>query len=202
MADDGIKLNEGNAAADRFRDFTENFPGAVFIYDVRPDGSDLVEYVSRKCWDIWEITPEEAIESAKPIWEIIVPEDVPVMAASIKKSAAEMSGWHCRWRVVTKSKKEKWLEGWGQPRKLPDGTIRWNSMILDVTRQRNAEIALEASRDRALSVRHLETIGTLSSGIAHDFNNLLTVVAGNLDLLRMRLGSQKQFEPILESLSR
>lgn len=202
MANDEIKLNEGNAASDRFRDFTENFPGAVFIYDVRPDGSDLVEYVSRKCWDIWEITPEQAIESAKPIWEIIVPEDVPVMAASINKSAAEMSGWHCRWRVVTKSKKEKWLEGWGQPRKLPDGTIRWNSMILDVTRQRNAEIALEASRDRALSARHLETIGTLSSGIAHDFNNLLTVVAGNLDLLRMRLGSQKQFEPILDSLSR
>lgn len=202
MAADDVKLNEGNAASDRFRDFTENFPGAVFIYDVLPNGNDRVEFVSRKCFDLWEITPEEAIKSAKPIWDIIVPEDVPVMAASINKSAAEMSGWHCRWRVVTKSKTEKWLEGWGQPRKLSDGTIRWNSMILDVTRQRNAELALEVSRERALSVRHLETMGTLSSGIAHDFNSLLTVIAGNLDLLRMKLGSEKQFEPLLEGLSR
>jgi signal transduction histidine kinase/CheY-like chemotaxis protein len=199
----GIKLHEGNAAADRFRDFSENFPGAVFIYDVKPDGSDILEYVSRKCVDIWEISPEEALENAKPIWDLIVTDDVPVMSASIQKSAKDMSGWHCRWRIVTKkSKQVKWLEGWGQPRKLVDGTIRWNSMILDVTRQRNAEQALEASRDRALGVRHLETMGTLSSGIAHDFNNLLTVVAGNLDLLRMKLGNEKQFEPILESLSR
>lgn len=202
MSEDGIKLNEGNAAADRFRDFSENFPGAVFIYDLKPDGKDIVEYISKKCFDIWEVQPEEALKDASPIWSIIVPEDVPVMTASIQKSASELSGWHCRWRVVTKSRKEKWLEGWGQPRKLPDGTIRWNSMILDVTKQRNAELALDASRDRALSVRHLETMGTLSSGIAHDFNNLLTVVAGNLDLLRMKLGNQQQFEPILESLSR
>ncbi len=202
MTREKIELNEGNGPVDRFRDFVENFPGAVFIFDLKPDGTDLVEYISHKCFDIFEISSEAAIVSADPIWNTIVPEDVPRVRASIRKSADELSGWYCRWRAVTESKKEKWLEGWGQPRKLPDGTVRWNSMILDVTRQRNAEIALDLSRDRALSVRHLENMGTLSSGIAHDFNNLLTVVAGNLDLLRMKLGDQQQFEPILESLSR
>jgi CheY-like chemotaxis protein len=35
-------------------------------------------------------------------------------------------------------------------------------------------------------------VGRLTGGVAHDFNNLLTVVTGNLDMLRRRLGTQAE----------
>lgn len=123
------------------------------------------------------------------------------MQDSIQKSAREMSPWHCRWRVVTRSKTEKWLEGWGQPSLLEDGTIRWNSMILDVSKYRKAEMALEASRERALSARHLESTGALSSGVAHDFNNLLTVISGHVELVRLRCDHDPSLDSILVKLA-
>lgn len=45
-------LDELIAAARRFRDFKANFPGAIFVCELRPDGTDSVNYVSEKCFDI------------------------------------------------------------------------------------------------------------------------------------------------------
>jgi signal transduction histidine kinase len=194
-------LDDLHAQAKRFRDFNANFPGAIFVYDLRPDGTDVVSYISEKCFEIWEVHAEDVLNDARPLWAIIAPEDVVIMRESIQKSAREMSPWHCRWRVITASHSEKWLEGWGQPICLANGTIRWNSMILDVSKYRKAEIALEISRERVASARHLESIGLLSSGIAHDFNNLLTVIAGHVELLKLKSGIDSKLEPILAQLS-
>jgi PAS domain S-box-containing protein len=45
----------------------------------------------------------------------------------------------------------------------------------------------------------LDAIGHLSAGVAHDFNNLLGVIAGNLDLLRLKLEDQPSLHGRLDT---
>ena len=45
----------------------------------------------------------------------------------------------------------------------------------------------------------MEALGQLTGGIAHDFNNLLTVVSGNIDTLKRRLGERP--DPTIERLA-
>jgi PAS domain S-box-containing protein len=93
-------------------------------------------------------------------------------------------------------------EAWRQRK---DGTRFWANVIIDaihdpsgrllgfakitrdITERRDAQIALDRTREALLHSQKIEAIGKLTGGVAHDFNNLLTVVLGSLDLLRRYL---------------
>ena len=93
-------------------------------------------------------------------------------------------------------------EAW---RRRKDGSHFWANVVIDairdpsgrllgfakitrdITERREAQLALERTREALLQSQKMEAIGKLTGGVAHDFNNLLTVVMGSLDLLRRHL---------------
>ena len=93
-------------------------------------------------------------------------------------------------------------EAWRQRK---DGTRFWANVVIDairepsgrlvgfakitrdITERREAQIALDRTREALMHSQKIEAIGKLTGGVAHDFNNLLTVVLGSLDLLRRYL---------------
>jgi PAS domain S-box-containing protein len=90
-------------------------------------------------------------------------------------------------------------EAWRQRK---DGTRFWANVVIDairdssgrligfakitrdITERREAQLALDRTREALMHSQKIEAIGKLTGGVAHDFNNLLTVVLGSLDLLR------------------
>jgi PAS domain S-box-containing protein len=93
-------------------------------------------------------------------------------------------------------------EGW---RVRKDGTHFWAGVVIDairddagkligfakvtrdLTERREAQLALEESREQLIQSQKMEAVGHLTGGLAHDFNNLLAGITGSLELIRARV---------------
>ena len=63
-------------------------------------------------------------------------------------------------------------------------------IVRDITDRKRAEAERERLERQLEQIRRMESIGQLAGGIAHDFNNMLTVVLGNVDLMKMQMGTE------------
>ncbi len=73
------------------------------------------------------------------------------------------------------------------PIRNPAGELAGYAKITrDLTERRDAQLALERTREVLFQSQKMEAVGQLTGGIAHDFNNLLTVIIGSLEIARRR----------------
>jgi diguanylate cyclase (GGDEF)-like protein/PAS domain S-box-containing protein len=136
------------ASEARFRHVTDNLPEAVFRYILHQDGTDTIVYLNRGCLEIWEVEPHQVETSAARLWEAVHPEDRPKVEDLVKQSAVTLQPWFCEWRIMTPSGQQKWLQGIGQPERLPNGDTAWDAMALDISDRKVTELALHQTTQR------------------------------------------------------
>ena len=127
---------------------TRNIPGIVLRYMVMPDGSDKLLYVSEGLFEFCGISPKEAVEDVNLIWSRIDSEFVHGMKESVRISAETLQTWEYQWKFLHTDGTIHWHRAKGNLKRLSDGSIIWDSIILDVTQEKNAERALEESETR------------------------------------------------------
>ena len=64
--------------------------------------------------------------------------------------------------------------------------VGYAKITRDLTERRDAQLALERTREVLFQSQKMEAVGQLTGGIAHDFNNLLTAIIGSLEIARRR----------------
>lgn len=128
------------ASETRLRNMAANIPGALFQYVLRPDGTEGLLYMSPGCYQLWEISAEAAQANAQPLWDMIHPDDLSALQASVAESARTLQPWQHSWRITTPSGIEKWLQAAGRPEQQANGEVIWDTVVLDISDRQRSEV--------------------------------------------------------------
>jgi PAS domain S-box-containing protein len=197
IARDLSDRNEGLARhaelADRLDRIYRHVPGVIYQFELRPDGTSCMPFLSEAARQVFEIAPEDAREDASIIFSKVHPEDLPALHAGIAESARTLRPHNHEFRFRRANGTIAWLRGSSMPERGPDGSVVWHGFISDVTESRRIEHKLVESAK-------LESLGVLAGGIAHDFNNLLTGILGNASLARLELPPTSLGQPMIDQI--
>lgn len=178
---------------EKFSALAINVPGAIYRYIRELSGEEAIECMSPGCTELWGYTAEEIERNPSLLWNAVLQDDFEGMRASVQQSQDKLAPWQHRLRIRTKQGFLKWIQGYGTPYRTESGGVAWNSLMLDVTVEQDAQIALAENIRLLHEAQKLESIGRLAGGVAHDFNNLLAVILGNVEAMnRAQLQPEEQ----------
>jgi PAS domain S-box-containing protein len=157
-----------------------HFPGHVMQRLRLPDGRYRYAYVSPGVRETFGLDPV-ALQAADSVAHEWLPEpDRARFVAALEHSARTLETLDEEVRVKLPDGATRWVRSIGHPRRLPDGSVIWDGVALDVTDRHEARAALEAALDAA---RRRESSGGGLAAIA------LRDVAGPLARLREELSA-------------
>ena len=136
----------------RLRTITDNIPGMVFQYLLRPDGSYAIPFVSNKFQDITGIPVEKLQADPSLFFSRFFPEDLPAIQDAVAASAENLTPFRVEHRLSAHDGDVRWFRVESTPRRLPDGSVLWDGVSVDVTERRRAEEKLWESEERFKSM--------------------------------------------------
>ncbi|WP_425640064.1 PAS domain S-box protein [Algoriphagus yeomjeoni] len=137
-------IYERKKAEIRLLSLADNLPGVVFQYDIYPDGTDRLKSVTKGSQEVWGFSAEEVMQNNQLVWDqIAAGGDVEQVKKSVLESVANKSKWSAQWKYVLPTGELKTHLGYGSPTYLTDGTVEFNTVILDVTAEAKNEELLE-----------------------------------------------------------
>ncbi|MEH2135875.1 ATP-binding sensor histidine kinase [Nostoc sp.] len=132
----------------RFEKLVDNVPGIVYQYQIAADGTMSLNYISRQCYQLYEITAEQAIANAQLLLKTIHPDDAATYQQSITNSMQTLTPFEWSGRIITPSGIIKWIHSLARIEQKADETVVWDGFLLDISESKQAEEQLRASQQR------------------------------------------------------
>ncbi|MDY6940565.1 MAG: PAS domain S-box protein [Cyanobacteriota bacterium] len=136
------------ASEARLQRLADNIPGAIYEFQLDPDGRMCFPYVSSGFRDVFDLELEGLDRDATPVFERIQTEDFPGLQEAIAHSARTLENWQSEWRTIASSGKYKWCKGIAKPQRQPEGSILWYGCIVDITDRKRTEATIAVQQQR------------------------------------------------------
>lgn len=176
-----------------------NTPGMVYQFRREPDGNMYFSYISPQGYEIYEMSREMVKQNPAAMLEAVHEEDAPELANKFEESYQKMTRFEWAGRIKTPAGKIKWVKARSVPQREPDGSVLWDGILIDMSSEKEAEIALEVQRNISLHNAKLASIGELAAGVGHEINNPLAIADGNVQMLMRELKKEKPDKARIEN---
>ncbi|MFA6286589.1 MAG: PAS domain S-box protein [Opitutaceae bacterium] len=123
-------------------------PGMVFQYRLRPDGTACFPYASDGIRNIYGVSPDSVRDDASFMLDVVHPDDLAMVEASIRRSAETLEPWSLEYRVRLPDQMERWLLGNAAPSRDALGGTLWHGHIIDITERKREQQVMRANELR------------------------------------------------------
>ncbi len=180
------ELRESRA---RLEKLTENVPGAIYQFEMSPNGETTFSFVSKGISRLHpSLNPEELVgASLDATLEIIYSEDIPKVVENIKESAQNMTPFSVEYRILEGQNPTKWHKAVSKPEQKADGTIVWYGIFQDITEAKKMEEVKKFAKELEVKNKEMEQFAYVAS---HDLQEPLRTIRSYAGLLNRRFYDQ------------
>ncbi len=144
-----IKINESKK---RLEKLTDNVPGAIYQFEIKPDGTMSFPFLSKNITMLQSLSKEELQVNPALAYAEIHPEDVVYIQNAILESATNLSEFNVEYRVIRKNGEIQWHQGISKPERKPDGTVVWYGIFQNITQYKVLLLELKNSNEKIESL--------------------------------------------------
>lgn len=128
----------------QLQQLSESLPGVIYTYVQKPDGQHYFQYLSSKSLDFYGITAEKGMSEPDALFNMIHPDDIDQVHATIAESARTLGQWTCDYRIQVRGETH-WVRGLSrpEPEKGPAGEITWHGLVTNIDEEKQLQQELE-----------------------------------------------------------
>ena len=134
---------------ERMDDIINTFPGAIFQMQRGADGRERFTVMSENIREITGRPASATLNQPGLPFEVMAPEDRERVRALIEESARTLGSAQAEYRLRTASGDYRWVSANFTARRMADGTLAWNGILIDASQQKRLEEELRAASERA-----------------------------------------------------
>ncbi|WP_240479232.1 PAS domain-containing protein, partial [Delftia tsuruhatensis] len=182
-------LSEREDARMRLEALADNLPSGA-IYRLEGGLAQLrLSYISAGIENLIGVPAHAIMADRQAYLNAIHPEDLPHYQQMLQCSVDTLRVFDCRFRVIRPDGEVRWLRCRSAPRSSHEGMV-WDGIMLDITREREAEQALQQAKEAAEAAERAKS--DFLAIMSHEIRTPMNTVIGMTRLVQQTALTSRQ----------